>query len=671
MLAFSMRHLAVFLFTISASLALQSETFESKGARANILLEYDSFEAGKEYYLGLKIQLKKGWHTYWQNPGDTGLPAKLKLSNNVKTGELLYPHPQVIRVAGTTSFAYKNETILFSKIHIKNAKANTRLIAKAQWLECREVCLNAKHTFTLDLPQGKPPLVNGAIVKTFDSYRARLPRPFIKKVKFSKNGDKLILSLPIHTKTKSVEFFPLEKKKVRYTNLNSFTSNQDGLQINLDRLGNEVNQVDGIIVVKGKTTSVWQIKSTRFIISEFIYALVFALLGGLILNLMPCVLPVLSLKVLSFVEMSRGNSALKHGAVFTFGVLISFWILAGLLIALKTFGIKVGWGFQLQSVPFVMFMTLLLFFLSLNLFGLFEVGVGFTRLDKTAAVENSFIKSFLMGFVATLVATPCTAPFMGAALSYSLTQSSFISFFIFTALAIGMSLPYIILAAFPKLLSLVPKPGPWMNKLKFVMGLSMLAMVAFLVYTLNGLQGVNALIFTSIAFLVITGLGLLIRKGQLDFNKGRGLRILAYALLILVILSSTIKSGINAWALHQSFATKLSDTRWQAFSKKKLNDLEADERSYFLDFTADWCLSCKVNEAVAFTGQFYSQAKAKNLALIKADWTHFNPEITEALEAYNRNSIPVYVLYNARKGSFKMLPEVVTESLLLSELQAL
>jgi thiol:disulfide interchange protein DsbD len=405
----------------------------------------------------------------------------------------------------------------------------------------------------------------------------------------------------------------------------------------------------------------------------------FAFIGGLILNLMPCVLPVLSLKVFSLMKHAgeKPKAAWIQGVAFTTGVVLSFWVLAGLLIALRTAGNQLGWGFQMQSPGFVLALIFLFFLLALNLFGVFELGASLVGLDAKATGHlGGLASSFGNGALATLAATPCTAPFMGSALGFAAQQPPLISLLIFTFLAFGMATPYLLLTIFPGALRFVPKPGAWMEAFKQFMGFLLMATVIFLIYVFGALVGeeqVPWLLFV----LLLAGLAAWIYGRWATPMRTVSVRFAAFV-VALGLLGYAIDWGVTlakaAPAQGPAPATsETATTGWQPWSQSAVDQTLAQGRPVFVDFTAAWCLSCKVNETVALGTDSVKQAFAQNnVALFRADWTHSDPEISKALQKFNRDGVPLYLLYSPKnKDAPQVLPEVLTPGIVLDALKNL
>ena len=406
-------------------------------------------------------------------------------------------------------------------------------------------------------------------------------------------------------------------------------------------------------------------------------AVLFAFIGGMILNLMPCVLPVLSLKILGFVQKAGENprSVMMHGLIFTAGVLVSFWVLAGALLALRAGGEQLGWGFQLQSPEFVLILAGFMFLFGLNMLGVFEIGTSLTAVGGVAS-GGGWMGSFINGVTATLVATPCTAPFMGSALGFSLSQPPLVSLLIFTSLGLGMAFPYVLLSASPRLLKFLPRPGAWMETLKQVMGFFLLATVIWLAWVFSLQVG---------SFATVVLLGTLFFLGIAGWIYGRwativqstGVRRTAQVASLLFIVGGL---AIGLFGAQSSTPTQATSSTtdgstdgisWQEFSPEKVKSARDSGKLVFVDFTAAWCLSCQVNEKIAFSNDDVIRRFSElNIVPLKADWTSRDPVITQALAQFGRNSVPLYVFYSGTsKDAPAVLPEILTPGIVLEALK--
>ncbi len=399
----------------------------------------------------------------------------------------------------------------------------------------------------------------------------------------------------------------------------------------------------------------------------------------MILNLMPCVLPVLSLKILGFVQQAGedDSKSWQHGAVFTGGVLVSFLVLAGVLIALRAGGEQLGWGFQLQSPLFVTVISSFLFMFGLSLFGVFEVGTSLIGTGAKLDNRGGMAGSFLSGVTATVVATPCTAPFMGSALGFALIQSASQSLLIFGFLGLGMAFPYLLLSSVPSLLRFVPKPGAWMESFKQFMGFLLMATVVWLVFVIGSQTGVIGMTML-LSLLVCLGIGAWIYGRWGGINSLAGSRLAARAVALIVVAGSLVytMSILPVAPTGTSSTSRTSATsgglNWEPFSAQRVEDLREAGRPVFVDFTAAWCLSCQVNERVALhDSEVVEKFEALGITALKADWTSRDPEITRALARFGRNSVPLYVLYTGEAEAEPMiLSEILTPGIVLEALES-
>ncbi|MDP9160835.1 MAG: thioredoxin family protein [Acidobacteriota bacterium] len=401
----------------------------------------------------------------------------------------------------------------------------------------------------------------------------------------------------------------------------------------------------------------------------------FAFLGGLILNLMPCVFPVLSLKALGLMNGHRDRREFRrHGLAYGLGVLVCFWILLGLLLLLRRAGQQVGWGFQLQSPSFIAVLAALLFLMGLSLAGLFEIGMSWMGLGSSLASRSGYSGSFFTGVLATVVATPCTAPFMGTAIGFALAQSIIVAFAAFTALAIGLALPYVLLSWFPQWAHFLPKPGPWMETFKQAMAFPMFAAVIWLIWVFGKQVGVDAVARLLIGLLII-GIGAWLLGRVRHTTIAAALAILLFALGLWIPLSSA--RGDDGVRAANSGATSTStasgEIQWEAFSPERVEQYRSQGRPVFVDFTAAWCLACQVNERAVFGSSDVRRIlRSKDVVLLKADWTSQDPVITKTLASFGRTGVPFYLLYGKNPNDPPaQLPEVLTPGIFLDALNRL
>jgi thiol:disulfide interchange protein len=397
-------------------------------------------------------------------------------------------------------------------------------------------------------------------------------------------------------------------------------------------------------------------------------ALAFAFLGGVLLNLMPCVFPVLGIKVVGFFEHAHGDARAMRiqGVIFGVGVLVSFFVLAGVMLALRSTGTQLGWGFQLQSPAFVTLLAALFFVLALNLSGVFEWGAFAQSMTSNLSAKGRYADAFLAGILASVVATPCTAPFMGAAVGFTLSQNAVVALAVFAMLGIGMALPVVALSFFPSLLRKLPKPGAWMETFKQVLAFPLYATVAWLTWVI-GAQAGNDAVAMLLAGLVLIAMGAWV-FGRWGHSEN--------VMFPLVAATLAVVGVIVAWphpepggAVPAIPAAKAGELPWQAWSPETVRDLAADGRPVFVDFTAAWCVTCQVNKRVALHNRDVVKSFAEHgVVPLRADWTRQDPRITATLAELGRNAVPVYALYIPGEASPQLLPEVLTPSVVLEAL---
>jgi thiol:disulfide interchange protein DsbD len=400
--------------------------------------------------------------------------------------------------------------------------------------------------------------------------------------------------------------------------------------------------------------------------------LLFAFLGGLILNLMPCVFPVLSMKAVSFADIARKSpwEVRAHGLVFTAGVLVCFAVIVAILLALRAGGAEIGWGFQLQSPVFVTLLAYLMFAVGLNLSGVFTIGTRLMGLGSGLAVHPGYLGTFATGVLATLVATPCTAPFMGVALGYALTQPWQVSLLIFEALGLGLAFPYLLLSLSPKLLRFLPKPGVWMERLKEFLAFPMYATAAWLVWVLT-LQTGSAGILAALIGMILIALGAWSYQstrmaGPRWHWVGRIGAVVAFAIALGLVRVPVVNDAGEVASASRQVG---QGPAWEPFSRPRLVEIIAEGRPAFVNFTAAWCITCLANERVALSSpRLAALFEKRGIVYLKADWTRQDPEITRMLSSFGRSGVPLYVYYPPAGAEPVILPQILTEAVVLENL---
>jgi thiol:disulfide interchange protein len=665
----------------------------SKNVQASLLSETASLRPGQPVTLGLRLSMADGWHTYWKNPADSGLPTKLQwsLPEGFTAGDIAWPHPERISAPPLMSYGYEHDVVLPVVVTVPAGLAvgqPVRLAARADWLECKEICLPGKADLELTMPvaaDAPPPSEHAPL---FARSRARMPGGAAAwKVRALAAPGRHVLAFAAPAAPKDVYFFSEVPQVVEYAAPQKLAKTADGYTLELTPAGNgpKAERLTGVLVAKGSgqpvavavdaalepVASVPAGTPVGGAPSGLLRPLLFAFLGGLILNLMPCVLPVLSLKVMGSVRQAGETRVWRHGLAFTAGVLASFWAVAGLLLVLRAGGERIGWGFQLQSPSFVAVLAVLFLLIALNLLGVFEVGMSLVGAGNAVQGRTGLASSFWSGLLATVVATPCTAPFMGSALGFALSQPPAFAMLVFTSLGLGMAAPYLLLSASPRLLRFVPKPGAWMETFKELMAVPMLATVVFLCWLLGQQTGVDGMAWL-LAALIPVGFGAWL-YGRAARSAGARPRLLAVAgaaVLVLAGLALAVTRAtvpVGAAARAEGAPDALG---WEPFSVERRDALLAEGKPVFIDFTAAWCLSCQVNERVALeTPAVRERLRAHGVALLKADWTLRDERISEALTSYGREGVPLYVLYGRERGAAPvLLPEVLTPGIVLGAL---
>jgi thiol:disulfide interchange protein/DsbC/DsbD-like thiol-disulfide interchange protein len=733
--------LAVLLMGVSLSLSQPSIT---EPVAASLMPEVVSFEPGKPFWVALSLQMEPGWHIYWRNPGDTGLPTAVswQLPSGWKAGDIQWPYPDAFEFGGLINLGFEGDVVLLVSLTpppgLKDGDVAS-LRARVEWLACKESCVPGEAQLTLNLPAA----AGGARMSNehralFAQARSRLPiRSSDWGVQTTRGEGNLYIRLvqPVWYKgqLEGVTFFPYQSSLIQYAPAQKLEKADGGyvLSVALDpAFKGSLPEIGGVLVSKSGWTRTGSSKALEIrtradqatvpakssglsqaqnappkggspdnepgAVTDapqnspasspgastpppesptLLLALGFAFLGGIILNLMPCVLPVLSLKIMGFVQQAGEDSKkkLKHGLLFTLGVLVSFWILSGLLLLLRASGEQLGWGFQLQSPAFVIVLSMFLYLFGLSMFGVFEIGVSLAGVGQNASGGASSWGSFTSGVLATVVATPCTAPFMGSALGFALSQPALVSFLIFTFLGLGMAAPYIILTSSPRLLRFVPKPGAWMESLKQFLGFLLMATVLWLLWVLGLQTGTNGMAVLLLALLAASVGGWIYgRWGNIAKEQpGRAIAQVLAALVVaggLFFALQTIEPEVPSTEgiRHQG------EIQWRPFSAEAVRRLREEGKPVFIDFTAAWCLSCQVNEKVAFSSAEVQRAFAdKGIATFKADWTNRDTLITQALAQFGRNSVPLYVLYpSGMQGNPILLPELLTPGIVLEALES-
>jgi thiol:disulfide interchange protein len=664
---------------------------------AKLVADVAAIVPGQNFTAGLLLKMAPRWHTYWQFPGDAGIPTQIKwnLPPGWKAGPIQWPIPLKLSEPGDIQiYGYHDEVLLMVPMTppSKIAGNTVRLSAAADWLVCEKICIPGNANVLLDLSVGAQSVPANADL--FTKFRGRLPRPLPPSagsaLHWSRQSDEFRLTIADKSlaRDSSVDFFPLPDAStlIGHPRREQTADGSIVFVIPFESADQSVQSLDGLIVsgdhafslgknVSAPATSATKVAGPRESPNSLLKLLLFGFIGGFILNLMPCVLPVISLKIFSFIQHA-GDSRSRifgNGLAFTIGIFAWFIGLAVLMIALKSAGREITWAFQFTNPYFVVAMSAVVLVFALNLFDVFEI-----TLPAAAATgllgwssREGYAGSFFQGVFATVLATPCTAPYLGTALGFAFAQSAAIILLMFLAIAAGMSAPYLLLSAQPAWLRFVPRPGPWMVRVKQFMGFLLLATLLFLLWVIGVARGADAAIWVS-AFLLALSIGCWMLGSFSTPTASRTQHSLVLVLVLLLVLGSGFYFIGQKFTATKTAASSLTKGDWIAFSPERLQSELAAGRSVFIDFTAAWCITCKFNEAAVLESATVKSAFERyGVVKMKADWTNADPVITRTLKQFGRVGVPLYVLYPAATPNQPVvLPELLTQALVLDHLQS-
>lgn len=718
-------YIRLFVLFIGLTLSLSSfAASDTTPVKVDLIAEEKTIQPGRPFWIALRLNIEKDWHVYWKNPGDAGLPLTLdwQLPSGFKADASQWPFPEKFNLEDMVGFGYENEVTLLTLVTppaTLPAGQEVKLAGEAKWLVCSSMtCQPGSAPISLTIKTASElPEIDQKVADIFKEARESLPKSQISVKTIHKEG---IVQLQVptidlsHQEVTGVSFFPEEQNIIDSTvdpvvSIDHNKKSEKGYFVNLkggEEIGGKAKQLKGVLVVHTKDDpegvafdidspiedntqdflsfvdsksflkNQTEIGSASPSISSAEFeggiglALLFAFVGGSLLNLMPCVLPVMSFKVMSFVKMAGQSRSLtiKHGLFFSLGVVISFWILATLMLVLRTYGQAVGWGFQLQEPLFVVILASLLFVFALSLFGVFEWGLFVSSWAGQTQVETSrksgYMASFLGGVMATAVATPCTGPFLGSAVGFAVTLPIFQSLLIFTSLGLGMSSPYLILAAFPGFLRFMPKPGAWMEIFKQLMGFLLLATVLWLLWVFSAQTNSMSLICLLAGFLCFSIGAWLYGQGSSPLAS-KTKRWISYICVMFMVAGGiqTILIPRASWYSDAGASHSESDkwAGWEKFSPERVAELQKQGTPFLIDFTAKWCLICQANHMVLEADRVKNKLEEEGVVKLVADWTKSDPSITEALSKFGRSSVPLYVVYGKDAGKEPLvLPQVLT-----------
>lgn len=684
-----------FVSQLVTSTATQAEAVRMESVQAELITENKNFVVG-DNWAALVLTHDNDWHTYYKNAGDAGIATNLTfdLSDDVKVSEFFWPTPHKLSFsADLVNYGYEGLTILPFKVNVPEAylgrkvsmKADLSLKANLLVLMCKDICLPGTASFDIKRDVSRFAVEDKTSAYLFKKAFAKLPSNNNSTVSAVVKGDNVEITIPTTSAEIPKVFIPSDEGIINDSQAQAFSKTSNGYKLVLEKdmyldtipenfggvliFSDDSAQAYGNSQLPDSLTAVEQLKEKKADNTgapSFIAMLFFAFIGGLILNLMPCVLPVLSLKVMSLVKYKDTGAGYIHGLYYTAGVMISFLALAGVLVSLRESGEALGWGFQLQNASFVVFLISLLTLLALSLFGVFNFGATLARLEGQKVYKSGTLNSFMGGVLATIVATPCTAPFMGAAMAYALSQSAFVTFSVFAMLAFGLAFPYLLLSFKPAALKFMPKPGVWMESFKQFLGFPMAASVVWLLWVLSAQKGVDAVLMALILVFILSFLSWVYGR-FISLKGGKIYRTVSLLLVLATALIAVISVSQSVASIHVTKETVKTETL--SFDKARIKKLNAEGKTVFLRFTANWCITCKVNESLVIkTEDVQNALNEAGVIQMIADWTNKDAVIAKEIESFGRSGIPLYVFYRP-EGKTDVLPEVITKQMIIDKIK--
>jgi thiol:disulfide interchange protein DsbD len=673
-----MKHLLItlllFLLALPA-MALESAPVVSKRATVTVVTDTDAVSPGKPFRVALHIHMADGWHTYWKNPGDAGVAPDLGLDlpAGVQAGPIDWPAPRRIAEGSVMTYSYTGDVLLPVTITPTDAAAPLSLTAHATWLVCKDICVPEEGDFRLTLPSGTA--APSAQARLFAEHDRMVPRPSPWAATISPEGALWVRGPELNTSTViDAWFIPDQPGLIQdiAPQLLSVRSRSFVLSLKPQKGSSLVAGLSGVLSVLDRsglqtnvTVSAQPGPAPEPASPPLPRVLAFAFLGGLILNLMPCVFPILAMKAIGFAAGAARGKAHAHALAYTIGVLVTFAVLAGALLVARAAGTAAGWGFQFASPVFVAALTWLLFGVGLNLSGVFQVGTPLASIGGRLADRHGHVGSFFTGLLAVLVATPCTAPFMSVAVAAGLAAAPPVTILVFVVMGLGLAAPYATLACLPGLASRIPRPGAWMELLKQGLAFPMYGASVWLLWVVSQEAGSAGVLATATGLVLLGFAGWVLGVSQTA--TGRNRRFGHSAAIAAVLAALAVLGGISV--SEPGSATEAAASA-EAFSATRLAALRAEGRPVFVNMTAAWCVTCLVNERVAISSTPVQRAFAEDhVTYLKGDWTRQSPDITAYLRQNGRDGVPLYVYYPPGDGPPRILPQILTEDAVLTELQ--
>ena len=655
----------LFSLVASYSMALSSDWSVGETSKLRLISAYSQNDS-KNFMIGLEYQMDPGWKTYWKSPGDGGFAQSISWENstNVKKVNILWPTPIEFEILGLTSLGYQNDIIFPLEIELEDELKNTFLNLHITFLICKEICIPGDATIFLEIPSGEKKLTNNYY--DLEKALSLLPKEdfngsYLKKINFNVFNDDTHSTIQLIFESDknfvSPKIFlhspfglPVIKNSLNYSNDSKkitanfkfdkdlISKNNFPLEVSISDVNHNFKQVLNVEVNDKPLRS--KINQT------FIYYILISLIAGLILNVMPCVFPVLSIKLMSVFSSNEHNARVSF-VTTALGIISSFVLLGLIFLLLQYFKVSIAWGMQFQQPYFLIFISLIIFLFMMNMFGQFEITLPpqISNLSFFGTTNNKNTKDFFNGFFATLMATPCSAPFVGTAITAAFTQSYAIGISIFLFMGVGMSLPYLLIALFPKLINYLPKPGKWMVYIKYLLGLLLLATVLWLFNILLNFFNYYFIISLIIFFLLLS------YRQKIPFQKN-----IISVIVLLVIFSS------SSFSFFQQNRVFEIEKDWLNFYDITFDKLINENKIVFLDITADWCATCQFNKINVLNSEtIISLFKENDVTLIRADWTKPNDKINLFLEKYDRFGIPFNAFFSPNFPEGILLSELLSE----------
>ena len=653
---------------------------------ANLVPESTSVAPGETLWVDLRLAVKPGWHVYWQNPGDSGLPTAIdwKLPSGFSAGQINWPVPEHFAQNGIGNYGYAGTADLLVPITVSKELATGQtatLEAAASWLACADICIPGGAELRLNLPvEVQYTAPDRPVAQLFAKARRNLPVPAPFETRFASAARDFRLFVPLSAigelRNPTGMFFPVKESLIDAAAEPRIERRNDGLEIILAKASDGIAApatLDGVLTLRGENgidrAFAVSANPTAATPAEsgivWWQALLLAFLGGVVLNAMPCVFPILSLKLLSVAQHAHGRRVerISHGFAYTVGVLTSFAALGIALLVLRAGGQAVGWGFQLQSPVFVAMLAYVLFAMGLSLSGVAGFGAALAGVGGHVGAHPGLVGTFFTGILATIVATPCTAPFMGAALGFALLAPATVALGVFLALGLGLAAPYLVASLTHRWQRLLPKPGPWMDFLKQLLAFPLYGTVAWLLWVLVQEVGPGDAFGAFFGLVLVAFAVWIYGRTRLAATVGRvlgmGLTGAGSAAAIFLAVSLTGATQTKSAVLQDAL-------QYEPFTTQRLAALESSGKPVFVNLTASWCVTCLINERVALGTSDVRQAFAeRGIVPLKGDWTSQNPEITQFLQQFGRSGVPLYLFYSGKGDEPVMLPQILTAASVL------